>query len=252
TAADAREDASLDAYEDDNAGEWFTIRKGKAIKTLPRPTPPSVPAPTSSLSEETDTATSPSTNVAVEESIAEVSGPESQSAATDTWSQGGDGDWFDSCDDEEQPAVPSKPQAIPSQHYCIPAKNPNWLEERAERNRKAMEAWNALQEARREAERARVEEEERKAREVQEAKAARLAKFDTTMGRLNELRKASEEERQKQEQKKEENERTIKGIGLAQNRIGEMIDMEKVRAMFDPEVLKTSSFSAVVGQERVI
>ncbi|KAG6871364.1 hypothetical protein C0993_003384, partial [Termitomyces sp. T159_Od127] len=164
----------------------------------------------------------------------------------------GDGDWFDSCDDEELPAVPSKPQTIPSQHYRIPARNPNWLEERAERHRKAMEAWHALQETRRAAERARVEEEERKAREVQEAKAARLAKFDTTMGRLNELRKASEEERQKQEQKKEENERTIKGIGLAQNRIGEMIDMEKVRAMFDPEVLKTSSFSAVVGQERVI
>ncbi|KAG6858841.1 hypothetical protein C0993_004970, partial [Termitomyces sp. T159_Od127] len=32
TAADAREDASLDVYEDDDAGEWFTIRKGKAIK----------------------------------------------------------------------------------------------------------------------------------------------------------------------------------------------------------------------------
>ncbi|KAG6878362.1 hypothetical protein C0992_008258 [Termitomyces sp. T32_za158] len=242
-----------DTNEDNDAGEWFTIRKGKAVRISSRPVPSPVPVPTSVTIKEIDTATSPSTVAgsaapASEESVAEVPTPESQCAATETRSQ--EEDWFEVCGAEELQAAPPKTQAIPSRRYIIvPANNPNWLEEKAEHRRKAIESWNEFKEAERAAERAKVEEEERKAREVEEAKAARFANFDTAMDRLDGLLKVT---RQKREKKEQEDKKIVQDIGSAQTRINELIDMDKVRAMFDPQVLKTSSFSSVVGQETTI
>ncbi|KAG5337193.1 hypothetical protein C0989_010349 [Termitomyces sp. Mn162] len=230
-----------DEDTDDSDDEWFTICKGKVIKTstLSGSSLPPVAAPTSSITEEeTDTTTSPSTVVAPAfiESVAEVSTVEPQHAIIQTCSK--EKEWHTVRRAEKLPAFPPEPQAPSMSHNrcrIVPAKNPNWLEEKAERNRREMEAWKAFKEAEKEAERVRVEEEERRAREVKKARAAHMANFDTAMGRLDELLKGAREAREKWEKEKEENEKTLKGIDVAQGRIGELVDLEKVRDLVSHE-----------------
>ncbi|KAG6887664.1 hypothetical protein C0995_013689, partial [Termitomyces sp. Mi166 len=238
--------------DNDDDGEWLTIRKGKAVRTSSRPVAQPVPAPTLATStSSSDVAAGSSSSVPAPASTkgVEVSTVEPQDAVAELSSDSQEAEWRAVRRAEEHPVFPLEPQAplVQQRHRIVPVKNSNSLETKAERYRKEMEAWTAFKEAERAAERARLEEEERKARGEEEAKVAHIVQFDSTMGRLNELLKAAKEARE-EEKRKEEKEKAIKEIDSAQNRIGEMIDMKRVRAMFDPEVLKTSSLSSAISQ----
>ncbi|KAG6860587.1 hypothetical protein C0995_009583 [Termitomyces sp. Mi166 len=254
------------AEDDNDVGEWFTISKGKTIKTSTlsssRPAPPALPITPSNLAGANTTATSsvnttqdpssaPAPTPAPAETVAEAAAGESQKSSWSSSSTGQGQEWRTARRAPKLPAFPPEAPPVQQRYRIVPANEPNWREARAERYRREMEAWHDFKEAERAAERGKIEEEERKVREAKEAKAARIAKFDTAMSRIDELLKAAKEAKEKWEKEKEENEKALKKIDMAQGRIGELVDLEKVRNLFDPELLESSSLLSTATQVRI-